>query len=201
MCGRYKQITALQLLRELLGTGIDLDIPPAGTLAPGMMAPVMTEGGVKALYWGLTPAWSKEDAKTQVINARAETMHDKPFFKNAKRCLIPVDAFIEWDRSQTPSQPFDISMPTPFAFAGLWDSWVNPATGEVKDSFAIVTTAPTEQMAKIHHRMPAILATAAECRAWMNMETKTPQPYTAQPLVITAGEVKARKETAQLSFF
>lgn len=199
MCGRYKQITQLHGLAALFG--ISMQGEPAGTLAPGMMAPVVTQDGLAALYWGLTPAWSKEDAKTQVINARAETMHDKPFFRNAKRCLVPVDAFIEWDRSQKPSHPFDISLPYPFAFAGLWDSWVNPATGEVKNSFAILTTAPTEQMAKIHHRMPAILATAVECRTWMNMEIKTPQPYTTEPLIIIPAEAKPKKETAQLAFF
>ncbi|MEZ0259604.1 MAG: SOS response-associated peptidase [Alphaproteobacteria bacterium] len=198
MCGRYKQIRALQDYLELLG--IKMTGEGAGVLAPGMMAPVVTQLGLAAMYWGLTPAWSKEDAKTQVINARAETMHDKPFFRNAKRCLVPVDAFIEWDRSQKPSQAFDISLPAPFAFAGLWDSWINPATGEVKNSFAILTTAPTEQMAKIHHRMPAILATASECRAWMNMEIKTPQTYTAEPLIIAPAEAKPKKETAQLSF-
>jgi len=165
MCGRYKQIRALQAYLELFG--IEMAGEGAGTLAPGMMAPVVTQNGLQAMYWGLTPAWSKEDAKTQVINARAETMHDKPFFRNAKRCLVPVDAFIEWaslksEGAQKPSQAFDISLPQPFAFAGLWDTWANPATGEVKNSFAILTTAPTEQMAKIHHRMPAILATAAD---------------------------------------
>lgn len=198
MCGRYKQISPLQAWQALFS--IDMAGEGAGTLAPGMMAPVVAAGGLQAMYWGLTPAWSKEDAKTQVINARAETMHDKPFFRNAKRCLVPVDAFIEWDRTQTPSQPYDISLPTPFAFAGLWDSWVNPATGEVKNSFAILTTPPTEQMAKIHHRMPAILATAVECRAWMNMEIKTPQTYAAQPLVIVPAETKPKKESAQLAF-
>lgn len=199
MCGRYKQIRALQ---EYLGLfGVQMDGEGAGVLAPGMMAPVITQNGLQAMYWGLTPAWSKEDAKTQVINARAETMHDKPFFRNAKRCLVPVDAFIEWDRNQKPSQAYDISLPSPFAFAGLWDTWVNPATGEVKTSFAILTTAPTEQMAKIHHRMPAILATAAECKAFLNMEIKTPQTYTDQPLIIAPAAAKPPKETAQLAFF
>lgn len=176
MCGRYKQTTPLQTLRELYGIKTLEDTPPAGNIAPGMKAAVVRDGKVAALRWGFTPHWAKEDTGTKLVNARAETLAEKPSFRDSfavRRCLVPADGFFEWDKSQKPARAYDIHFAgnAPFAFAGLWDAWRAPETGDVRESFVIITVAAAPMIAHIHDRMPAILPTAAECARWVAPET------------------------------
>ena len=110
------------------------------------------------LQWGLIPSWSKE-AKG-IINARVETIEDKPSFNDSfknRRCLILADGFYEWERHGKISQPYYFQMKDgpPFAFAGIWDRWRD--NGRTIDSCAIITTTANELLATIHHRMPVIL--------------------------------------------
>ena len=110
------------------------------------------------LQWGLIPSWSKE-AKG-IINARVETIEDKPSFNDSfknRRCLILADGFYEWERHGKISQPYYFQMKdgAPFAFAGIWDRWRD--NGRTIDSCAIITTTANELLATIHHRMPVIL--------------------------------------------
>jgi putative SOS response-associated peptidase YedK len=115
------------------------------------------------IRWGLIPAWCK-DAKggNKPINARAETVKTAPMFKAAyrsRRCIVPVDAFFEWQALAGRKQPYAIGLKSgePFGLAGLWENWKNPR-GEWVRTFAIITTAANELMREIHHRMPVILA-------------------------------------------
>ncbi|MBI1215926.1 MAG: SOS response-associated peptidase [Alphaproteobacteria bacterium] len=185
MCGRYKQLNALQGFLELYGlqTAPDADFTGFdGTAAmPGRAWNVLRAAGggcVEAapLFWGFTPHWAQEDFGTKIINARAETLAEKPSFRDAlksRRCIVPAAAFMEWDRAQKPSQPYDIHAASgaPLAFAGLWDAWRNAQDGTVKEGFAIITTAASDDVARIHDRMPLLLSTPESCARWLGADT------------------------------
>lgn len=182
MCGRYKQAAAAQKLREMfdLGTEGAADFIPAGLVLPGQTAPVVRRHGesnrLDALRWGLTPHWAKEAKGSRFINARSESMAEKPSFRDAfktRRCLIPADGFYEWDARQTPKSPYYIGLENaaPFAFAGLWDTWTNPETGETIDRFAIITTAATDALQGCHDRMPVMLTSGKAFQFWLSPAT------------------------------
>jgi putative SOS response-associated peptidase YedK len=123
------------------------------------------------MVWGLIPSWSS-DGKG-LINARAETLEEKPSFSESfrlRRCLIPADGFFEWKRTGREKRPFyfqaDDEMP--FAFAGIWDTWSN--RGNVVTSCAIITTAANELVGELHDRMPAILRHELQ-DAWLDRKT------------------------------
>lgn len=130
-------------------------------------------------------------------------MSEKPSFRDAKRCIIPANGFFEWDKSFRPSRVIDFHLANdaPFAFAGVWDEWVNPATGEVRETFAIVTTAAAPPVAAIHDRMPVILSTAASRAAWNNMEKFKPDSVLLieTPAALPRGD--DGKNSAQLALF
>jgi putative SOS response-associated peptidase YedK len=176
MCGRYKQTSPYPSLAEAFGIAEMPRFSPAGVLAPGMRAPVIRDGALCLMTWGFVPHWSKEDMKTRIINARQETLAEKPAFRGAKRCLVPANGFFEWDKSVKPSQPyqFHLAGDAPFAFAGLWDEWADPKTGEVRETFAIVTTAPVPLVATVHDRMPLILSSPDDLAAWLDMKNNAP---------------------------
>ncbi len=115
------------------------------------------------VQWGLVPSWSKDPSiGSRMINARAETVADKPSFRAAfrrRRCLVPADGFYEWQRSGSSKQPYYIAMQdgAPFAFAGLWEYWEG-ADGSALESCTLLTTEPNELMVSIHSRMPVIIA-------------------------------------------
>ena len=125
--------------------------------------------------WGLIPSWVKDEAtaqklRTQTLNARGETIWDKPSFRESakqKRCLIYVDAFYEYHHQKNKTYPFHVSMKddSPMVLAGLWEEWVNKETGEIVKTFSIVTTGGSPLMSRIHNnpkaegaRMPVILS-------------------------------------------
>src|SRR5262249_22360208 len=114
------------------------------------------------MRWGLVPFWAKDESIcNRMINARAETLAEKPSFRHAftkRRCLVLADGFYEWARDGGSKQPVRITMADrePFAFAGLWDRWARPDGTELR-SFAIITTEPNELLSVVHNRMPVIL--------------------------------------------
>lgn len=164
MCGRFS-LTAdekqINMFFELSG-GIAPYVPRYNG-APTQLLPVITTEEPRKLQlfrWGLIPRWSKEISRTPLINARSETIDQKPSFKTAfreKRCLVPADGFYEWLHSGR-KLPYRFTMKDEslFAFAGIWDYWRQP-TGETLHSFAIITTEANQLMAPIHDRMPVIL--------------------------------------------
>ncbi|MFH1120570.1 MAG: SOS response-associated peptidase [Bacteroidota bacterium] len=165
MCGRFSLTTEEQQLNEFfrLAGGTEPYVPryngaPTQNLA---VITAMEPHRIQYFRWGLVPFWSKEFPRsTPVINARAESLNEKPMFRQAfrkRRCLIPADGFYEWTRSEK-KQPFRFVMTgeTPFAMAGLWDEWSHEP-GKHIYSFAIITTSPNKLMEPIHNRMPVIL--------------------------------------------
>lgn len=168
MCGRYSFAPDLKVVNEHYDITVnDGDFPPNYNCAPSQMLPVITNENADSLSffkWGLIPFWAKDPAiGYKMINARGETIAEKPSFKNAfarRRCLVPADAFYEWKKMPGGKTkiPYRIFLPgSPvFSMAGLWETWKSPE-GEKVQSFSIITTTPNQLMAGIHDRMPVIL--------------------------------------------
>lgn len=166
MCGRFTITTPPQAMRDLFGYDEQPNFPPRYNIAPTQPVPiVLFEGGrrrFRLVRWGLVPAWAKEMPASLLINARAETIAEKPSFRGAfrhHRALMPASGFYEWQTiGKGAKQPFLIRRRDgrPFAMAAIWDTWM-PAGGSELDSCAVVTTEANETLAPIHHRMPVIL--------------------------------------------
>ena len=143
------------------------NFPPQFNIAPTQPVPVVIiEHGARhfrLMRWGLWPAWVKDPRNfTLLINARAETIREKPAFKNAirrRRCLIPADGYYEWHTFENRKRPYFIHRRdgTPMGFAGLAETWMGP-NGEELDTVAIVTTAASADLAALHHRVPVTIA-------------------------------------------
>jgi putative SOS response-associated peptidase YedK len=137
---------------------------------------------IKLLTWGLIPHWVKDEAtannlRTRTLNARAETIHEKPAFRSlikSRRCLILTDGFFEWRHYQGKTYPHYIQLKNqqPFTFAGLWDSWAHPETEEKVKTFTIITTWANPLLEQVHNkrkRMPVILHQSDE-NPWLTFE-------------------------------
>lgn len=165
MCGRYALSTPVQALEAQFEAEAQVLLAPRYNIAPTTPVPVVRNGGAGRILvlhrWGLVPAWSREPgAGPPMANARAETAAEKPAFRGPfrrNRCLLPADGFYEWQAVPGGKQPFFIrAAEGVLAFAGLWDRWEGPE-GSL-DSCTILTTAAQGPMARIHDRMPVILA-------------------------------------------
>ena len=171
MCGRFASIQPSDAMRALFRTTNPLPdmAQPSWNIAPSQPALAVRrhpETGARhldLLLWGLVPHWTKDlKAARRPINARAETVPSSPMFGSAfatRRCLVPVDAWYEWQVTPEGKQPFALARPDreTMAFAGLWESWVTPGTAKVLRTFAIITTAANATAATVHDRMPAIV--------------------------------------------
>ncbi|MBI3149049.1 MAG: SOS response-associated peptidase [Betaproteobacteria bacterium] len=177
MCGRYELHSHPQVIALLVGLGTVPELLPRYNIAPtqvGLIVRAGEPGGREAVlaHWGLIPFWAKErDLATRMINARAETLAEKPAFRQAlkkRRCLVPADGFYEWQGAPGNKQPWHIGMAddAPFAMAGLWERWRDPE-GALLDSYTIITTAANEMVKRLHDRMPAILP-PANFAAWLD---------------------------------
>ncbi len=168
MCGRFSLVVPERFFSKIF-TFKDLpEMQPHYNIPPGVDIwavrgdPGRGKSEVVRLRWGLVPFWSKDPKLGhRMINARSETVMEKPAFKAAfknRRCLIPADGFYEWKRVGSRKLPFHIRMKSgdPFAMAGLWESWKGPQD-ERLESCTILTTGPNALVADIHHRMPVIL--------------------------------------------
>lgn len=167
MCGRYARHSSVHEFAELFRVQGELELAPSFNVAPTQEVLAAREDAtgerrLGLLRWGLVPFWSKgPDTRYSMINARADTLDQKPAFRaafRARRCLIAANGFYEWQRSMDGKQPFYIGLPDggPFAMAGLWERWKG-ADGRIIESCAIVTTDANERLAEIHDRMPVIL--------------------------------------------
>lgn len=171
MCGRFARRSTQQVLADWFGVELE-DMPwfaPCYNAAPQSVQPVVRlsrDAGRREfalLRWGLVPAWAR-DAKVgyTTINARAEEASQKPAYREAlkrRRCLVPADAFYEWQKLDAKSkQPFAFALKSgePYALAGLWERW-QPKDGEPLETFTILTTDPNELTEPMHNRMPVIL--------------------------------------------
>jgi putative SOS response-associated peptidase YedK len=169
MCGRFSQTASPEVLAQQFKiTDPPLftpryNIAPSQPIAAIRIDPDSATRTLVMLRWGLIPSWAK-DPKIgfQCINAKAETVAEKPSFRSAfkkRRCLIVATGFYEWQVQGRTKQPMWIGLRSkrPFAFAGLWEQWT-PAEGELLETCTIITTEPNDLMAPIHNRMPVILA-------------------------------------------
>ncbi|UJF35287.1 SOS response-associated peptidase [Paenibacillus hexagrammi] len=184
MCGRYTITVTLEelILRYHIDSVTTPYHRPKYNVAPGQLVMAIVNDGEKnrlgELKWGLIPGWAKDEKIAyQTINARAETLTDKPAFRASfqrKRCLIPADSFYEWKGSGKQKQPMRIVMKsrTLFSFAGLFDTWVSPEGTRIS-TCSIVTTTPNRLVAGIHDRMPVILNPEDES-IWLNRSLTNP---------------------------
>ena len=167
MCGRFVITSSPEALRRLFGYGDQPNLPARYNIAPTQPVPVvLAERGARKfqlMRWGFLPAWAKDPKKFGlVINARCETVTDKPAFRNAirrRRCLIPADGYYEWHDLGARKRPLFVypASREPIAFAALWETWCGP-NGEEVDTVAIVTTAASADLASFHPRMPVTIA-------------------------------------------
>lgn len=182
MCGRFTLHTPADTVAELFDLSEVPEWTPRYNLAPTQQVPTVRADGAEhkrkfhALTWGLIPSWARDPKMgARMINARAETVHEKPTFRTAfrqRRCLILADGFYEWKRLERGKQPHFISMQDgrPFALAGLWEHWERPGEPPI-DSCTIITTEPNELLAPIHDRMPVILDESAYDE-WMDPDLR-----------------------------
>ena len=165
MCGRYSLILDENDLPKRFGKPITAayEVTSRYNVAPTQNAPIVTTHGIEAMRWGLMPPWLKDmKGAFKMINARAETLHEKPAYRSllqASRCLVPATGFYEWRETPQGKQPyyFSVSDRPLISFAGLWTER-RDAEGLPLRSFIIITTRPNGLVAKIHDRMPVILS-------------------------------------------
>lgn len=169
MCGRFTLTQSGAAIAEAFELDSVPQLVPGYNIAPTQPVPAIraTEAAQRQfdyLYWGLIPSWAKDTSMaTRMINARAETVTEKPAFRTAfkrRRCLIVADGFYEWQRLGTKKQPyyFRLNDQHPFGFAGLWEYWHSPEGDEI-ESCTILTTAANAVVQPVHDRMPVILNT------------------------------------------
>ena len=166
MCGRYSLTTPVDGIRRLFGFDQIPNLPPRYNIAPTQaVLGVRDDGGAPSAFmarWGLIPSWSKDPTVgAKMINARSETIREKPSFKTAfkrRRCLIPADSFFEWKTIGGVKQPYLIRFADQeiFAFAGIWERWQGGDGSDV-ETCSIVTTEAAPSIEPLHHRMPVIL--------------------------------------------
>lgn len=175
MCGRFAFYSPGEAAAALFGASAPAAIEPRYNIAPTQYVAAVRSGedGLRELVmlrWGLVPFWAKEPSiGNRMINARAETVAEKPSYRNAykhRRCLVLADGFYEWRRQGDVKTPYFISLASnePFALAGLWEHWTDKQSGESLQTTTLITTEANDFMATLHHRMPVILeaGTASE---------------------------------------
>ena len=197
MCGRFTLTADLERLEErFVFRAASLSYVPRYNIAPTQPVLALLENGERRagfLRWGLIPSWAKDPAiGNRMINARAETLAEKPSFRRAlhkRRCLIMADGFYEWKKEGKKKTPMFVSLHDrePFGFAGLWETWPAP-DGKTIHSCTIITTTPNALMVSIHNRMPVILPREAEA-VWLDQKIEDPEallpllvPYPAEAI-------------------
>ncbi len=219
MCGRFAFFSAHEATLKLFGLPEGTPaIEPHYNIAPTRFVPTVRveHEGVRRLamlYWGLVPHWAKEKAiGARMINARAETLGEKPSFRTAyrkRRCLVLASGYYEWQALPSGKQPWFIRRPdgAPFAMAGLWESWIERPGEAPLESCAIITTEASGRIAEIHHRVPAVLR-PAHYSTWLDPKlTDTvllapllqgPPDGELEPLAVSRRVNNARNEGPEL---
>lgn len=193
MCGRFSQRQSAEAIAqafqvvEVPSLAPRYNIAPTQAVATVVQTPQQEGRQLKLLHWGLIPSWAKDPKiGSKLINARAETVAEKPAFRSAfrqRRCLVVADGFYEWQQQEDKKQkqPYYVRFKdeSPFAFAGLWERWEDPNGDEIQ-SCTLLTTQANELMRPIHNRMPVILDPKAY-ELWLDPEVKKPELL--QPLL------------------
>lgn len=168
MCGRFAFYSSSEATAALFGATTSTEVVPRYNIAPTQFVAAVRRDEQDAselamLRWGLVPFWAKDPSiGNRMINARSETVAEKPSFRSAyrkRRCLILADGFYEWRKEGDGKTPYFISLAdgSPFAFAGLWENWTSKESDESLQSAAIITTAASDFMAQLHQRMPVVM--------------------------------------------
>jgi putative SOS response-associated peptidase YedK len=184
MCGRFTNNAKPEQIKKEFNIGAKNPnlFQPRYNIAPSQMIDVVfepeTERILSQLKWGLVPSWSKDaEIGNRMINARAETIAEKPSFREAfktRRCIIPASGFYEWQKKGTDvKQPFYFYLRDKevFGFAGLWESWIDKTTGEELETCTIITTEANDVLKPVHERMPVILK-AESYDEWLDAKVK-----------------------------
>ena len=196
MCARFAFFSG-KIIKDEFGVPVVPDLQPRFNIPPTSTVPAIIETDkareLRLFQWGLVPSWAKDPAiGARMINARAETLAEKPTFRAAfkrRRCLIPADGFYEWTGDKGRKQPYYITMRTnrTFAFAGLWEYW--EGVDGALETCTIITTEANETVAKVHERMPVIVA-RGDYATWLDtrIETRSLQtiltPYPADEMTL-----------------
>jgi len=204
MCGRFALYEPSDALQEHFNLDQAPTFPANYNIAPGtaILGIVYYENSLAPMLfrWGLIPHWSKsKQTQYKMINARIETVWDKPSFRSAmryKRCLIPASGFYEWKKTGSGKQPYFISVSgsSMFAMAGIWETWEDKSSGEVIDSCAIVTTEAQGAVKDIHDRMPVIIDRSGY-KNWLDPMVQTRDQlkiYQVYPALITVWPVSPK---------
>lgn len=174
MCGRYV-LYDLEALYLHYDPPAKFDMSPNFNVAPSQSMPIITQNGIEIMRWGLIPRWAKDEKiGYRLINARSESVFDKPIWKSAalnRRCLVPANGFYEWQRRQKGKQPFYIHPKDQslFMFAGIWETWQHE--DRELHTYSILTTTPNKEMTAVHNRMPVILHKEDQAQ-WLAADTK-----------------------------
>ena len=190
MCGRFGASFQYRNIKALWNLRGDLpEFGPRYNIAPSQDVPVIVRSEdrneLKSMRWGLVPSRTQDPSIGQrMINARSETLLEKPSFKQLvarQRCLVPADGFYEWRREGNRKVPMWIHLKNrePFAFAGLWDYWRDPAGDKELYSFTIITTEANALVRPIHNRMPVIYDKEMG-RQWLE------ESFGDQPMILAA---------------
>jgi len=177
VCGRFAFYSPAEATAALFGVSGALPVEPRFNIAPTQYVAAVREGGdakreLVMLRWGLVPFWAKDPSiGNRMINARAETVAEKPAYRAAyrhRRCLVLADGFYEWHRGGDAKVPWFVSLASdePFALAGLWEQWHDRDSGDELQTTTLLTTEANAFMAPLHHRMPVIL-TPESADTWL----------------------------------
>jgi putative SOS response-associated peptidase YedK len=177
MCGRFAFYSPSEATAALFGVNDSLEVEPRYNIAPTQYIAAIRHGEnetreLTMLRWGLIPSWAKDPAiGNRMINARAETVAEKPSYRVAyrrRRCLVLADGFYEWHTEAAGTVPYYFSRASgqPFAFAGLWESWQSKTSDDSIQSATLITTAANEFTQPLHNRMPVVLDPEAADR-WL----------------------------------
>lgn len=207
MCGRFAFYSPAEATAALFGVETSNELKPRFNIAPTQdVAAIRREPAgqpeLAQFRWGLVPFWAKDPAiGNRMINARAETVAEKPSFRNAyakRRCLVLADGFYEWHTEGGQKVPWFISLASgePFAFAGLWESWNDKESDRQLETTAIITTTANDFMSRIHHRMPVVLE-AGKCGLWMQGDDDALATAIADPPQFRAWPVDRKVNNAR----
>lgn len=210
MCGRYEVHTPVEELARRFDAALTEEaalLPPRYNVAPSLKIPAVRvrhdRRELSALTWGLTPNWAKDSSVAKPINARAEAIFENPVFRLAirrRRCLIPADGFYEWQRRQSGGkQAWHVGMIDGglFALGGVWEYWAGEQAEPVL-SCAIVVTDANRLMAKIHDRMPVIVAREDYAR-WLDPHLTDPNSILPMLAAYPADEMLAYPVSARVN--
>ena len=207
MCGRFAFYSPSEAAAALFGVSGSMPVEPRYNIAPTQFVAAIRGGEdnereLVMLRWGLVPSWAKDPSiGNRMINARAETVAEKPSFRAAysrRRCIVLADGFFEWRREGDAKTPYFISLASgePFGLGGLWESWHDSESGDAIQSTALITTDANDYMRTLHHRMPMILEADA-ANDWLGGDKNMLETAAANSPPLRAWPVDRRVNNAR----